>query len=323
MEQRLKHPAISVVMPLYNKEHEVNRAIQSILSQTFADFEVIVVNDGSTDGGPERVRAVSDLRIRIIDQLNVGVSAARNRGIAEALGNLVAFLDADDEWEPDFLDNIVRLRDKFPSCMVFATNYYLCGANDYRRLTIIRGLPKGFREGILNNYFKIAAQSDPPLSSSSVAVTKRAIESIGGFPLGVTSGEDLLTWARLASRYDIAFCIEPKAFFWRSESLTTRPNRRPNIPDIVGHELSMLFDTGAEQRLRGLREYLALWHRMRAIFYIQLDERTQAVKEISLAFKYFPSVKLVFLFLIVLLPLNLTREILSLLRLRWKTTRRE
>src|ERR1700690_1106881 len=186
---------VSVIMPLYNKELYVERAIRSVLAQSFEDFELIVVNDGSTDNGPEKVRAVKDVRIRIIEQSNAGVSAARNRGIGQAQADLIAFLDADDEWEKDYLETIMRLRDKFPSCGVFATSYFILTEDGKKRRAIIRGLPEKFSESILNNYFFVAAQSDPPLWTSAVAITKHAINSAGGFPVGITAGEDLLTWA--------------------------------------------------------------------------------------------------------------------------------
>jgi glycosyltransferase involved in cell wall biosynthesis len=283
MKQAPKQPEISIVIPLYNKEPEVVRSIKSLFAQSFTDFEVVVVNDGSTDKGPETVKSFKDPRIRIINQANAGVSAARNRGIAEAQTNLIAFLDADDEWDPDFLETILRLWGKFPLCDVFATNYSYCRANNYRRPTIIRGLPNEFREGILTDYFKIASQSDPPISTSAVAVTRKALQAVGGFPIGVTSGEDLLTWAKLAVRCDIAYTIASKTYFWEPIELFDRRGRFPDEPDIVGQELKLLLNTHTGERSKGLKEYVALWHKMRASIYIRLGRRWSALEEIQKA----------------------------------------
>ena len=93
----------SVIIPLYNKEKYIQNTLQSVLNQTFENFEVIIVDDGSTDDGPEKVGLISDCRIRFIRKENGGVSSARNRGIAEARGEYIAFLDADDEWRPHAL----------------------------------------------------------------------------------------------------------------------------------------------------------------------------------------------------------------------------
>jgi Glycosyltransferases, probably involved in cell wall biogenesis len=275
-----KQPFISIVMPLYNKEAEVERAIQSVFAQSFRDYELIIVDDGSTDRGPSVVATIDDYRIRMICQENAGVSAARNRGIEEARADLVAFLDADDEWKPDFLETILRLREKFPTCKVFGTPYFFCSPDGRQRPAIIRGLPAGFRDGVLVDYFDIASRSDPPLWTSATAVDKEAIKELGGFPVGIASGEDLLTWAKLAFRYEIAYCREPKARFWAPVRIKDRPGREPQFPDIVGNELARLVAVNDHIKTQGLRSYVAHWHEMRAVIFLRLNNNKQALVEI-------------------------------------------
>lgn len=97
---------ISIVIPLYNKEKQIAHTLQSVFAQTFQDFEIVIVDDGSTDNSVMEVKKFDDPRVLLIQQSNAGVSAARNRGIEEANGELIAFLDADDEWMPEFLQTI-------------------------------------------------------------------------------------------------------------------------------------------------------------------------------------------------------------------------
>jgi len=113
-------PFISVIIPLYNKEKFVKRSLDSVLSQSYDNFEVLVVNDGSTDGSREVVFAVDDPRIRLIDQPNGGVSSARNRGIDEARGVYVAFLDADDMWYEKHLEILIEGIETYPDAVMLA-----------------------------------------------------------------------------------------------------------------------------------------------------------------------------------------------------------
>jgi glycosyltransferase involved in cell wall biosynthesis len=271
---------IAVVMPLYNKAIEVIRAIDSVLKQTVSDFELIVVNDGSTDKGPEIVKSINDSRIRIIDQKNAGVSVARNRGICEAQSDLIAFLDADDEWKVSFLETILNLKEKFPACNVFATNYLYREVNGAFRLPIIRGLPSHPWEGILDDYFAVAIKSDPPIWTSAVAVIKGAIRSVGMFPVGVTSGEDLLTWAKLAVYNDIAYSTKPESVFWLRAPRTGMPTRLPDEDDPVGRTLESLLTTVSSDDKKAFKQYIDLWHRMRASMYLRLGMRKEASLEV-------------------------------------------
>jgi len=281
-----KRPEISIVMPLYNKEHEVLRAISSILAQTFQDFELIVINDGSTDGGPEVVRKVVDHRIRVIDQGNAGVSAARNRGITEARANLVAFLDADDEWLPEFLQIVLRLSKSFPKCDVFGTKYLLRDTLGRCQPAVINGIPSNEWEGVLEDYFWVAAHSDPPLWSSAVAVKKDVISAVGGFPVGIRSGEDLLTWARLATRFSIAYSTRIGAVFWMPAHVTSRPGRFLQREDIVGQELRHMLAVIPENKISSFRSYLRRWHEMQAVTSLQLKNRCACLRHVRFAVHY-------------------------------------
>ena len=279
-------PAISVVMPLYNKERDVARAIRSALAQTFTDFELIVVNDGSTDLSVEAVATFNDPRIQLVHQENKGVSEARNRGVSEARAELVAFLDADDEWLPEFLATVWHLSICQPDSAAFATGYLLREPVGRTRPARVRGLSPGFTEGVLEDYFSVAAISDPPLCSSAVTVKREALQCIGGFPTGIRSGEDLLTWARLAVRYPIAYSVEPLAIFWMPGYVTDRPGRFAEQRDGVGDGLIELLSVIDNNRLKSLRVYVALWYRMRSVIALQLGRRLEALRNAVRSMKY-------------------------------------
>lgn len=292
---------ISVVIPLYNKEQHIANTIRTVLGQSFQDFEIVIVNDGSTDGSCEEVQKVEDSRIRLIHQANAGVSAARNRGIEEAAGEYIAFLDADDEWKPDYLATQHALTKKYPQCSVFAVNYEFRNAQGKVTPTIIRKLPFTGEDGVLTNYFEVASCSHPPLWTSAIAVKKTAIQSIGGFPVGIKSGEDLLTWARLACRYEIAYASTPLALFnVDGYSITERPKRVPMETDIVGDELAKLKD---EHNPPHINEYLALWYKMRSSVYMRLRMRKKSIKEAIKGLRYNPlNLKLYAFILLNMLP---------------------
>jgi len=295
---------ISVVIPLYNKEKQIAATLRSVFNQTFQDFEVVIVNDGSTDSSVSVVESLGDSRIRLINQKNSGVSAARNRGIDEAKGAFIAFLDADDEWKPEYLETQMSLVRKYPQCDVFVTNYEFRDETGKVTSTIIRKLPFQGETGILTNYFEVASCSHPPICSISIMVRQVAIKSVGGFPIRIKSGEDLLTWARLACRYQIAYCCKPLAIFnVEGYEVSERPKRVPAEDDIVGRELMNL---KKEFNPAYIDRYISHWHKMRSSVYMRLGMRKQSIKEALRGLRYHPAnYKLVVYIAINLLPRKL------------------
>lgn len=231
---------ISIVIPLYNKEALVGRTLRSVAAGDLQDCEVVVVDDGSTDGSAEAARRTAgELGLkdfRLISQENGGVAAARNRGIAEAIGEFVAFIDADDEWRSDHIQTLKQLVMAFPQCAVFATAYDDVMADGKVVPAVVNGQPFAGDSGVIDNYFEIASESKPPLWTSAVMVRRDALTAIGGFPEGIKSGEDLLTWARLACRHGIAYSTRSTALYNRGFS-NPRP---PEKTDEVGRQLNLL-----------------------------------------------------------------------------------
>lgn len=197
-----KTPAISVVIPLFNKGPYIARALNSVLAQTFQDFEVIIVDDGSSDDGAEIVKEFTDSRIRLIQQENRGVSAARNRGIEVSRAELVAFLDADDEWLPDFLETIMRLRVKYPYAGIYGTAYKTC----FPGATICKVFKEADGERLLSSYFGALVEMGSPIfNSSSFAAPKEIINGVGYFLPKARWNEDGTMWGKIALHYPIAY----------------------------------------------------------------------------------------------------------------------
>lgn len=292
---------ISVVIPLYNKAGSIVSTLECVLRQSFIDWEVVLVDDGSTDGSGDLVSSFDDSRIRLIKQQNAGVSAARNRGIAEAKGKFVAFLDADDEWDKDYLATQFELTQKYPECDVFAMNYEFQDINGKQTSTIINKLPFNNVDGVLSNYFEVASYSHPPLWTSAIMVKKSALQNIGGFPQGIRSGEDLFTWARLACRYKIAYSTKIGAVYNLGEGydFANKPPRRQDEGDPVGNELKKLFHV---YKPFGLRKYIGHWHKMRSSVAIRYYDRKEAFTEAIKSFYYFPQTKILPFIIMPMMP---------------------
>jgi glycosyltransferase involved in cell wall biosynthesis len=207
-------PLVTVVIPLYNKEKSIARAINSVLNQTEQNFEIIVVNDGSTDNSASAVKNLQVLeKLKLIHQENGGECAARNRGIKEASTDLIAFLDADDEWLPEFLETILALRAQFPDAEVFGTSYYKQNRNGILELPHCSFIFGEGWKGIIQNFFETVLKNNP-FCASSMAATKNILEKIDGFPLKVKYGGDIDTFIRLSIVAKIAYINMPEAIVY-------------------------------------------------------------------------------------------------------------
>jgi glycosyltransferase involved in cell wall biosynthesis len=207
----MNKPYFSVVIPLYNKEKFILRALKSILNQSFKDFEVIIVNDGSTDNSLIKAQEINDERIRIVSQVNSGPGAARNRGIKESNGIWIAFLDADDEYHSSFLQKVFDTSIEIPKAEVIYSLSYLKENN------IIISPKIGLLKPEIINYFeytniywKSRRTEDNLLlmNSSSTCVCKSAFNKSGLFLENTFIGEDIDTWHRLAWTSNIVIIPE-------------------------------------------------------------------------------------------------------------------
>lgn len=200
---------ISVIIPLYNKAPYIKRAIDSVLTQTIQNFEIIIVNDGSTDGSEKIVKNYSDSRIQLFNQVNQGVSVARNRGITLANAELVAFLDADDEWKPEFLETVLQLHNKYPHSAVWGTEVIVERGGIYRRFHI--KYPFDDEDGVIPSYFRYTACNSHPISIIASLFRKEVLEECGGFNTNMIQHEDYDLLDRIAYNYDIAYSTVPMA----------------------------------------------------------------------------------------------------------------
>lgn len=197
-------PFFSVIIPLYNKSDFIIQTMEDVLHQSFDNFEIIIVNDGSTDDSLEKAQQFTDDRIRIFCQQNQGVSAARNKGMSVALGNYFCFLDADDEWMPDYLENLYQTIVNFPNAGMYCSRYKTKIGNDHFSECRLPDLPEDY-QGYVEDFFKSSYVNRVALTSA-VAIDKKVFLDIGGFDVNISSGQDLDYWIRIVVKYPVAIC---------------------------------------------------------------------------------------------------------------------
>ncbi len=230
---------ISIIIPLYNKAPYVCRTLSSVLAQTFTDYEVIIIDDGSTDesiavvetwlkGNINKNYSPVDGHWRLIFQKNAGVSAARNFGVSKSKGDYICFLDADDWWAPTFLEEMLTLAERYPDAGLYASNYIYYKPGKTR----VGVTNVAYTEAPYINYLLSYCQgTGMPVTSISVMMRRHVFDTCGGFPEGIRLGEDFIFWAKIALLYPIAFLDKPLAYYNNDVPASFRATRNLHAPE--------------------------------------------------------------------------------------------
>lgn len=260
---------ISIVIPLYNKASCILKTIQSVINQTYTNFELIVVNDGSTDEGVSIASSYPDSRIRVINKKNGGVCSARNRGIREAKGDYIAFIDADDLWEKDYLEEQVKMIHDFPEAAMWSINF-AATRNEKICRRYKTGLPEGYR-GYVKDYFLRADHESELSHPSCVLIRKDVFDKVGMWDERIRYSEDSDMWFRINAVYKTAF-YDRIMVYYEQEAENRAMNRRRDMRYFLPYYV----DKFKDPMFRGNKEcytYVNRWCAVRIKqYYFSNDE---------------------------------------------------
>lgn len=255
-------PLISIIIPLYNKDFIIKKTLQSVLEQTYKNYEVIIINDGSTDNSVNIASQFKDRRIVIHNQTNKGAASARNLGIEKSKGELIAFLDADDYWFPNHLEEIVKLYLNYPDCGIYASRYFIkFSESKIIKVNYKNNILNSFR-GILADYFKASMKFRIGLTSAIAVPRKILIENNLLFNSDVSSGQDLELYTKIAIKFLVAITNK-----YTVEYNFSINNQLSKTPIIKKRLLDFNQFKEIEKRNHSLKKYLDLYRLEYAFHY--------------------------------------------------------
>lgn len=274
----------SVIIPLYNKAPYIEKALKSVFSQTFRDFEVIVVDDGSNDDSAdiaEKAMSGSPVPHMLIRQANAGVSMARNNGVAQSHGDYLCFLDADDWWDPDFLKEISQLIDEYPDAGIYGTGYTIVNETKHKTRIAPIGVDSTFEKGYINYCQVYAKTLAMPLWTGAITIPKGVFNELQGFPSGIKLGEDFLLWVKIALKHKVVFLNKPLSFYNQDSNPTWR-----GTGHLVEPKYHMLWNlNGLEDAEKCNPDYKGLIDNLRTNsllrYYLSRQYRDSARKELA------------------------------------------
>jgi glycosyltransferase involved in cell wall biosynthesis len=291
---------ISIIIPLYNKEREIKRTLDSVLSQTFQNFEIIIIDDYSRDGGLAIVKSYRDPRIFIIEQDHRGVSYSRNHGVDMAKSDYIAFLDADDEWTTNHLETVLRLIEKYPEAGMYTTAWKIQTPDGKSLCAKYKCIPNFPWEGLLPNYFKSTALGADPVITSVVVIPKKIFSEMGGFPEGYWYGEDVDLFGKIALKYPVAFSWELGALYHHDSSNRACDKKIPldyEEPFIKTARTALIEGKVPCELREALHEYICrieIIHAIRNIHAGQFKTAQIILKNCNTKWHYYKKIKLLF-----------------------------
>ena len=296
----------SVVIPLYNKEKTIGLCLESILLQKHQPDEIIIVNDGSTDNGVKIVEKTIFKRsnIKLINQKNRGVAVARNIGISKARNQLVALIDADDQWDIDFLLDMTSLIKSFPDAGMYSS-FHRKKDSLGNFFIPYNSFSDGFM-GYVPNYFETSVKV-PLVNSSCVILSKSCFAEQGGFKEGAKVTEDLLLWFKLASNYKVAHFNKPLVTINQFPD-DSRKNRKSSLPVIIEY---FIFNRDTYEQLnKSQKRYLFSVSNKQIIASLLDSNYLEYFKRLKLSYKLFgiKSLKALFFLFITSYGLRLIRK---------------
>jgi glycosyltransferase involved in cell wall biosynthesis len=272
-EKSGENPLFSVIIPLYNKENYIKRALFSALNQTIRDFEIIIINDACTDNSLERVKEIQDKRIRILQRETPGPGgyAARNFGIEHAKGTYISFLDADDEWMPLYLEQIIILIKQYPRAGAYFTAYERICANGKRKINKFSHKNRRRKTKYVSReeFFISVSKSMSPIITSCFTIKKINMRKAGGFPEGkCRKGGDVETWMRIGLSCDFAWSSYKGLLYYQDISnQVTDIYSGPRIPYVYYTATDLLNKLDQKQAIlvKKYVNYYIRWNIKRSI----------------------------------------------------------
>lgn len=274
----------SIIIPLYNKVNFIQNCLESVLLQTHQDFELIIVNDGSTDGSEKVVEKFQDSRIRLVSQENQGASAARNKGVSLAKYKWIALLDADDYWYPYHLEEIQNTIEFLPKANVVCTNYEVLLEKTFVKKPSFSFETKS-ESVYVENYFK-ASLIDPLAWTSALAFTTSIFDEVGGFDTKLKSGQDIDLMVKFGLQATIAFNPRITMRYHRisENNLSDTTGLREKLKYVNNHQSKEITHASLKQFMDLNRYSLGLLAKMRGDHQLY-KELQQAIDLSNLNFK--------------------------------------